>query len=412
MICKYKKLILSLFLSAAIPFGAALPVSAGIEALSGQINSGEVSKAFVPPENGPVVGRVTARYMLNVRKSPWGEIIDGFYPGVKVDIFGFEGEWYQIRYGGGVAYVHTSLITIESGNPRSLAADVEFPVKGTTTARYSLNVRRSPWGEIIDGLPLGTEVDITGRDGDWYIISHGGGSAYVHISLVSVIGAGSKPATPGAPEKPSTPQVAQPADTAKPATPAPQPAQQAKPENGGSSNKPGASNGINGPGIPPELIQGIEAAKRTQWYTTPNKCLQFAGTVAHEAGAPDAGKTYTQPQAIWPADKRLRGYYINQLPKAVEAGTLLPGMLIHVKVHYDYDPAYNPVNDAHHWFVYVGKDAQGVPRFTDNVKSTNLQTAEQVYNYMNGGSAKKYGDSKYGYNRRVHAIFDPFASVR
>ncbi|HOD40226.1 MAG TPA: SH3 domain-containing protein, partial [Candidatus Wallbacteria bacterium] len=76
-----------------------------------------------------------------------------------------------------------------------------------TTARYSLNVRRSPWGEIIDGLPLGTEVDITGRDGDWYIISHGGGSAYVHISLVSVIGAGSKPATPGAPEKPSTPQV-------------------------------------------------------------------------------------------------------------------------------------------------------------------------------------------------------------
>ncbi|HOD40227.1 MAG TPA: SH3 domain-containing protein, partial [Candidatus Wallbacteria bacterium] len=130
MICKYKKLILSLFLSAAIPFGAALPVSAGIEALSGQINSGEVSKAFVPPENGPVVGRVTARYMLNVRKSPWGEIIDGFYPGVKVDIFGFEGEWYQIRYGGGVAYVHTSLITIESGNPRSPAADVEFPVKG------------------------------------------------------------------------------------------------------------------------------------------------------------------------------------------------------------------------------------------------------------------------------------------
>lgn len=411
MIYRYKKLVLSLFLSAVLFCGSAFPASAGIQDISKQINAGEVSKAYDPPEDGPVVGRVTARYMLNVRKSPWGEIIDGFYPGVKVDIFGYEGEWYQIRYGSGVAYVHTSLIAVESGSPKSLARDVTFPAKGATTARYSLNVRETPWGKIIDGLPLGSEVNVTGREGDWYIISYGGGSAYVHTSLVSVIN-GSKPSTPETSAKPSTPG-AQPADSPASATSTSQPAQQTKPEtSGNSSAKPRESAGINGPGIPPELIHAIEAAKRTQWYTTPNKCLQFAGTVAHEAGAPDAGKTYTQPQAIWPPDKSLRGYYINQLPQAVEAGKLLPGMLIHVKVHYDYDPAYNPVNDAHHWFVYVGKDAQGVPRFTDNVKSSNLQTAQQVYNYMNGGSAKKYGDSKYGYNRRVHAVFDPFASVR
>lgn len=417
MIYEYKKLVLPLFLSAVasavLYFGATPPASAGIEDLSGQINTGEVSKAYVPPEDGPVVGRVTARYMLNVRKSPWDEIIDGFYPGVKVDIFGYEGEWYQIRYGAGVAYVHTSLVAIESGTPKSLARDVKFPAKGTVIARYSLNVRKSPWGEIIDGLPPGAEVEVTGREGDWYIISHGGGGAFVHTSLVSFIGAGAKPGAPVEPAKPSTPQAQQ-ADATKPPTPGTaKPSGQPRPETaGGSSTKPGSPSGINGPGIPPELIHGIEAAKRTQWYTTPNKCLQFAGTIAHEAGAPDAGKTYTQPQAIWPADKRLRGYYINQLPQAVEAGKLLPGMLIHVKVHYDYDPAYNPVNDAHHWFVYVGKDAQGVPRFADNVKGSNLQTAQQVYNYMNGGSAKKYGDAKYGYNRRVHAIFDPFASVR
>ncbi|HNY13200.1 MAG TPA: hypothetical protein PKK26_16550, partial [Candidatus Wallbacteria bacterium] len=186
----------------------------------------------------------------------------------------------------------------------------------------------------------------------------------------------------------------------------------AAPSASASASQTVAKGGINGPGIPAELREGIEAAMRTQWYTTPNKCLQYAGTVAHEAGAPDGGKEYTQPQAIWPADTTLRGYYINELPKAVEAGQLLPGMLIHVKVHYDYDPAYSPENDAHHWFVYVGKDEQGVPRFADCLKGATLQTADQMYNCMNGGSAKKYGDAKYGYNRRVTAVYDPFASVR
>lgn len=404
MIYGHRKLMLSLLLS-SIYFYAPLSASASnIGALSSGIGSGAISATYTPPDDGPVVGRVTAQFKLNVRKSPWGEIIDGFYPDTKVDILGRDGEWYKIRYGNSSAYVHTSLVTVQSGTPKIIALDIEFPAFGTTTARYSLNVRKSPWGEIIDGYKLGTEVEITGREGDWYIIKHGGGTAYVHTTLVSVKDKNDMNTASNVVNNSDTPPT--------------QNDQAAQPQNGETQNasdnssKPDANGGINGPEIPAELIQGIEAAKRTQWYTTPNKCLQFAGTVTHEAGAPDAGKTYTQPQAIWPADKRLRGYYINQLPSAVEAGKLLPGMLIHVKVHYDYDPAYNPVNDAHHWIVYVGKDAQGVPRFTDNVRSSDLQTAEQVYKYMNGGSAQKYGDAKYGYNRRIHAIFDPFASVR
>ncbi len=390
-----------------VPAGAS-----GIGELSAGIETGTISTEYTPPDDGPVIGRVTAQYKLNVRKSPWGEIIDGFYPDTKVDILGVVGEWYKIRYGSGMAYVHTSLVAVLSGTPRSLVQDVEFPAYGITIARYSLNVRSAPWGEIIDGYRLGTEVEITGREGDWYIIKYGGGKAYVHTTLViirdknnnKIIGASDN--STGAASL-SAQNNAGPANRISDSN-------VSNNSDGPSDNasKTIASGGINGPGIPPELLQGIEAAKRTQWYTTPNKCLQFAGTIAHEAGAPDAGKTYTQPQSIWPPDKRLRGYYINQLSEAVESGNLLPGMLIHVKVHYDYDPAYNPVNDAHHWFVYVGKDAEGVPRFADNVHGSDLQTAQQVYNYMNGGSAKKYGDAKYGYNRRVHAVFDPFASVR
>jgi len=398
MVYDHRKFLLPITLSAFILGLAPFSVSAtSLDTVLDNASSTAISGSVTPPASGPVVGVVTAQYKLNVRSAPWGEIIDGFLPGVKVEILGQEGEWYQIRNGAGTAYVHTSLVSIESGTPKIIASNATFPTTGTTTARYSLNVRRGPWGEIIDGYKYGTQVEIIGREGDWYIIRYGGDKAYVHTTLVSLNGKNPTSSTVTA----STPSTTQTSQTPQPAN-----------NTYGPANNQASSGGINGPGIPPELIHGIEAAKKTQWYTTPDKCLQFAGTVTHEAGAPDSGKTYTQPQAIWPADTTLRGYYINELPKAVEAGQLLPGMLIHVKVHYDYDPAYNPTNDAHHWFVYVGKDAQGVPRFTDNLKSTDLQTADQVYNYMNGGSAKKYGDAKYGYNRRVHAVFDPFASVR
>jgi len=352
-----------------------------------------------------VVGKVTATYKLNVRKSPWGEIIDGYLPGKLVDILGREGEFYKIRYGNdGFAYVHTSLISIETGTPKTITEQLSLPASGMVIAKYKLNVRKSPWGEIIDGFTYGTQVEVTGCDGEWYIINYNGndGKAYVNNEFIR-FGRTAKTENAATVSDPSANTATTTATTnTTPATSATDTA----------ATEPTTINGINGPYIPAELKQGVEAAKRTQWFTTPNKCLQFAGTVAHEAGAPNTSVSYTQPQAAWPAITTLRGYYINQLPKAVEEGTLLPGMLIHVKVHYDYDPAYNPTNDAHHWFVYMGKDAQGIPRFSDNLKASNFQTADQVYNYMNGGSAQKYGDAKYGYNRRVTAVYDPFASER
>lgn len=171
-------------------------------------------------------------------------------------------------------------------------------------------------------------------------------------------------------------------------------------------------NGINGPGIPKVLLDGLAAAKKTKWFTS-HKCLQFAGTLAAKAGAPAGKADSSQPQEAYPANKSLRGYQINQLPKAVEAGTLKPGMLIHVKIHYDKDPAYHVENDAHHWFVYMGKNPNGVPMFADNTHDGNLQTADEVYANMKGWqNSEDYGDEKYGYVPRVTAVHDPFASQR
>ncbi len=270
-------------------------------------------------------------------------------------------------------------------------------VAGTVTARWKLNVRISPWGTIIDGFKPGKKVTIVAREGDWYRIRYGSGFAYVHTSLIKVstseedMIATTSPRETG-PAKPSTsPSV---------------------PSSGNTTPVSTKTGGINGPAIPDALMKGLAAAKKTEWFRS-HKCLQFAGTVAAKAGATPGKAAASQPQAAYPADKRLRGYQINDLPKAVEAGLLKPGMLIHVKIHYDKDPAYHKPDNAHHWFVYMGKDSKGVPMFADNTHKGELQTAQQVYSNMKGWrNSKIYGDAKYGYVPRVTAVHDPFADKR
>lgn len=364
------------------------------------------------PAAGQAVGKVIAKYKLNVRRSPGGQIVGGLEPGALVMIMAREGEWYKIRYNGSFAYVHDSLVSIESGNPQVVGPWVKVPATGTVIAKYRMNVRKSPWGEIIGGLKPGERIEIVGCEGEWYIIQFEGGTAFAHCEMVEVDGSAAqepaKPAQTETAEKPPTPET--PEGPARPETP--EAVNPPSPETPEQPSAPGKTGGINGPAIPSELKRGLEAAKRSEWMRS-HKCLQFAGTVAHEAGAPEGKTNYTQAQSNWPADKSLRGYSINELPKAIEAGLLLPGMLVHVKIHYDKDPAYHVSDDAHHWFIYMGKDAQGVPRFADNTHKGNLQTADDVYRNMRGWeNSKKYGDSKYGYIPRVTAVHDPFAGQR
>lgn len=261
-------------------------------------------------------------------------------------------------------------------------------VSGVVTARWRLNVRISPWGTIIDGFKPGRIVTIVARIGDWYKIRYGSGYAYVHTTLINTSG-----------NAPNT-VISEPANT-------PAASGNSLPNAGQSS-----SDSINGPGIPSALLRGLDDAKQSEWFRS-HKCLQFAGTVAAKAGATPGRAAASQPQSAYPADKTLRGYQINDLTKAVDAGLLKPGMLIHVKIHYDRDPAYHVSNDAHHWFVYMGLNGKGVPMFADNTHKGNLQTAQEVYSNMKGWkNSKQYGDAKYGYVPRVTAVHDPFADRR
>lgn len=58
---------------------------------------------------------------------------------------------------------------------------------GTAYVRVStsLNIRKGPWGEIVGGFTNNEQVTITGREGDWYKISHNGETRYIHSRYVA-----------------------------------------------------------------------------------------------------------------------------------------------------------------------------------------------------------------------------------
>ncbi len=291
-----------------------------------------------------------------------------------------------------VSFSQASSVTADASSA-AVKTDAGFPCQGNVNCRWRLNVRTGPWGKIIDGYAPGTRVEVVRREGDWYIIRKGSGLAWVHVSLIDIPGTPARGGPNSSPYRDANKKDSN------------------KNDNTEKQTADKKSGGINGPSIPDCLLQGLAAAKKTQWFTTKDKCLQFAGTVAARAGAHVSAGNSIYPHNAYKPDKSLRGSRISSLDDAALAGKLKPGMLIHVKAAYDKDPAYNPVENAHHWFVYMGTK-NGTPMFADCLRDGRLQTIQEIDRNMSAGRILKEKYKPYGNIRRVSAIYDPFADQR
>ncbi|MBP5470094.1 MAG: hypothetical protein J6Z11_12715 [Candidatus Riflebacteria bacterium] len=309
-----------------------------------------------------------------------------------------------------------SNITVTDFENTSINSD-EYPIEGTINCQYGQYCRLGPWGDIVTILPPGTKVTVTGKEGDWYTTQYNGKKCYLHYSLVDT------PTTPAydgyheyaykdvnpnyTKKKPDSSSSSQSGNSSSQGNSGstktvknPDSNNQTNP-----STKIDTTKSINGPGVPDCLLSGLEAAKKSVWNKTNDKCLQFAGTIAEEAGAPVSSKgSGSQPQIAWAntRDISMRGQKISSLKEAALNGKLLPGMLIHVKAHYNEDPDYARSNDGHHWFMYMGL-VNGEPMFVDNIRDNKLRNTET--------QAQIFNTSKYG-DRYITTIYDPFASQR
>jgi uncharacterized protein YvpB len=106
-------------------------------------------------------------------------------------VLGKEGSWYKVSYNGRIAYCHADFIkTSGAVTPAGTANSNNFT--GYVTAVPGLNARSGPWGTILTSFPPGTSLNIVGKEGDWYKVSHNGRIVYCHSSYISA----SRPSTP------------------------------------------------------------------------------------------------------------------------------------------------------------------------------------------------------------------------
>lgn len=142
-----------------------------------------------------------------------------------------------------------------------------------------------------------------------------------------------------------------------------------------------------------------------------HQCLAYTSDIVRTArgrlqmGTPENAVNGANGKAL------LRGERITSLDEAARRGLLRPGMVIHVKAH-PYEEETNGAHyvrsdDSHHWFIYMGKDAHGTPRFADDSypgkNGTHYATARQMWDRVKG---MDYGEPM------VAAIYDPLASRR
>ncbi len=143
-------------------------------------------------------GKVTINYsVVNIRKSPWGDIIDQAYNGQSfksIDkVTHTDGsKWYKIKFKNTYAYVHSGFVDfssdVDSGTSSSSGE------KGVLKVDYllGLNVRLSPWGDIIGYAPNRESYNyidiVTHDDGtQWCKIEFRGRNAYIYKPFVELL---------------------------------------------------------------------------------------------------------------------------------------------------------------------------------------------------------------------------------
>lgn len=134
-------------------------------------------------DGNPQGGIVANCFALNVRSGPGTEhpVIGGLRAGAAISIIGNENGWWKIKYNGGVGYVSGKYIDTKPSQDSSETA-VNF--KGHVEVDTSLNIRNSPWGEIVGRFGDGEDVEVVGKVGSWYKIKHNGKIAYAYASYI------------------------------------------------------------------------------------------------------------------------------------------------------------------------------------------------------------------------------------
>lgn len=141
----------------------------------------------------PASGKVKVSVNLaNVRSGPsqGAFIITQVKNGATLDVIGKVRDWYKIRLSNGKeGYIFSEIVTKVSSVTTPVNQDGIRPASGTIKVTVDVaNLRANPStsAAIIQKLPKGLVLNVTGEGKDWYQIKmRSGALAYIHKSTVS-----------------------------------------------------------------------------------------------------------------------------------------------------------------------------------------------------------------------------------
>ena len=101
--------------------------------------------------------------------------------GAVLPVTGVSGQWYQVDYDGGPAYVNAAYMTVSYGGSGGEPAVTDMSSAAAVTTDV-VNMRSGPSTEDASQRMLGrgTPVTVTGQAGAWYRVDYNGATGYIH----------------------------------------------------------------------------------------------------------------------------------------------------------------------------------------------------------------------------------------
>lgn len=144
-------------------------------------------------QKGEVVN-VSSSLRIRSAASTNSSVLGTLQPGDKFDILGKSGEWYNIKFGTIVGYVHGDYVKI-TGTSNVTPQEPETPsekIGQVYNVSTNLRVRTSPStsATVLGYLINGENVKIKDQSGEWYKIDFEGKDGYVHKDYIKLVEAG------------------------------------------------------------------------------------------------------------------------------------------------------------------------------------------------------------------------------
>lgn len=167
-------------------------------------------------QRGKVVN-ITSKLNIRQYSSTSSAVIGSLRNGETFDIIAQNGEWYNIKTGSTIGFIHGDYVQVINSNT-STPETPSTPDSGVSSEKgkvvnitSNLRVRTAPntRSDTLGYLLNGNEVDIIGESGAWYKINYKGKTGYVHKDYIQKIGGGVTNPPEITPETPSKPDVSE-----------------------------------------------------------------------------------------------------------------------------------------------------------------------------------------------------------